>query len=287
MTTGEGGTHVPRETPISIGQAVSEYVGRLQTFTGWECERCKAMVPGEAPERRLCPGCRPEVEAGDAILRDIVTWRNRLCIRAGMSPRELTADDNRITDAVGRALNRLAMPAEVSAFSMGEVPARGYGLAGPAGVGKTFALASHVKLHVVQRLRREVPIHGPKAMEPWLAWVTWPERVAQMRTKSTAEGGLDLVDRWRKWWTEVPVLIVDDLGAERTKGSYVDDWATSILDLVVDGRQRYSRPTWYTTNLTAQEIVARYGARFVSRLCADNPVGLVEAGPDLRMRRES
>jgi DNA replication protein DnaC len=79
------------------------------------------------------------------------------------------------------------------------------------------------------------------------------------------------------------VLILDDLGAERRKGDYQDDYAAAEIDYIVaSARYRACLPTWYTTNIPLERLAAFYGARFASRLVSESP--LVElVGPDRRV----
>jgi DNA replication protein DnaC len=79
--------------------------------------------------------------------------------------------------------------------------------------------------------------------------------------------------------------MLDDLGVERVRGRYDEDWAASQLDYLVDQRYNEMRPTWYTTNLSKPEFTDRYGSRLHSRLCGENPLYAVAAGHDLRMTR--
>lgn len=58
-----------------------------------------------------------------------------------------------------------------------------------------------------------------------------------------------------------PVLIMDDLGAER-----LTEFAADRLIDVMDYRTRKQLPTVVTTNLTAEQIKARYDPRLVRRL---------------------
>jgi len=79
------------------------------------------------------------------------------------------------------------------------------------------------------------------------------------------------------------VLVLDDLGAERAKGDYSEEWTSSLLDLVIDRRYNEMRATWWTANLGAEEFAARYGTRLWSRLTGANPAVMVPSGPDLRV----
>jgi len=61
-----------------------------------------------------------------------------------------------------------------------------------------------------------------------------------------------------------PVMVLDDLGAERST-----EWADSQLFLLVDDRSVRRLPTIVTTNLSGPELRARYGDRIIDRLAQD------------------
>jgi DNA replication protein DnaC len=61
-----------------------------------------------------------------------------------------------------------------------------------------------------------------------------------------------------------PVLVLDDLGAERAT-----EWSDSQLFLLVDDRSVRNLPTIVTTNLTGPQLRVRYGDRVTDRLAQD------------------
>lgn len=75
------------------------------------------------------------------------------------------------------------------------------------------------------------------------------------------------------------VLCIDDLGAE-----YTTEAATYQIVNLLEERMSWSRPTVITTNLTDQELLQRYGQRFVSRI-HENFFKLVYTGEDMRMKK--
>lgn len=91
---------------------------------------------------------------------------------------------------------------------------------------------------------------------------------------------------WRP--LHVPILALDDLGAERPTGFAVEELAT-----LVDTRHRERLPVIVTSNYTPAELIVRLGdgddargKRIVSRL-VDRAVQVRMTGPDRRLRRES
>lgn len=242
------------------------------------------MIQRAHPARRgepVCPDCW-EKEAQGRRIREFESISDRWALEeakaAGMAPRELKASRERIPVEIKRAL-----PAErVLALLNGEIPSQGWGIGSKGtGGGKTLAFAAvfreAIRAHGLAEVRagRDIPTR------PWLVWEPWPAAVDWIRKNATSEGFQRFVDRL----VTAPVLFLDDLGSERIKGSYVEDFAASQLDVVVDERYRHERPIFYTTNLNEGGLLDFYGARLVSRLCGDNPLFFVEGLPDQRIQR--
>lgn len=252
------------------------------------CTRCheKFLPPADVePESFVCQECnklardraRIDREA-TGLLAQLDAVVGRFLSEAGMSPRELRAS---VQHATREVITRLP-PAARTAMRQGEIPERGFGISGSPGSGKTGALASLVRLCATSKLRRDIMRGGNAGTRRWLAWLSWPETVNRLRVSSTGDGGITEVDRFITELCEVDMLVLDDLGAERIKGSYLDDWAASQLDLVIDGRYRNERPVFFTSTLGRDELIVRYGGRLFSRLCGEND--LIEV-PQLADRR--
>lgn len=166
----------------------------------------------------------------------------------------------------------------------------GFGLSGPVGVGKTGAVAAWVMDLVRERIVTGEIKTGYQPIETGgyfkqplaLRWVSWPDKVSELRVMASQERGIESAAEIVRALSRCRYLVLDDLGAERIKGDYADDWATSQLDLILDERYNEMRPTWYTTSLTRAEFAKRYGRRMVERLAAENP--LLEV-PQLESRR--
>jgi DNA replication protein DnaC len=132
---------------------------------------------------------------------------------------------------------------------------RGLFLFGPTGTGKS---------HLANAI-------GHKAIVQWRAFakfMTTPEI-----PRSDADAILDLVE-------EVPILILDDIGAERRT-----ERALECLYMLIDGRLRRGVPLIVTSNYTIERLEGwfgkEYGTRLVGRLkeaCERVPVG----GKDMR-----
>lgn len=96
----------------------------------------------------------------------------------------------------------------------------------------------------------------------------------------TAMTGLKWEDKGRQMsrYQNVPLLLLDDLGAEHVK-----DWSAAMLYEVVEGRYRNGAPTIVTTNKSKREMREHVGDRVVSRVF-DGAVELDLGGEDLRKR---
>jgi len=240
-----------------------------------------------APQIYRCEQCqRDEAEAtrvaGEAanILAAMPGLSDRALRRSGVSTRERSASLDLVPANIRRLFGAPALGVE--ALMAGEEVRRGFGLSGGAGCGKTFALVALFKAAVEARLRTRAPKIGRAALLTWLAWTSWPTEVNDLRVMSTQEEGLVEARARILRLSKIEALVIDDLGVERLRGTYEDDWAASQLDALVDARYNEMLPTWYTTNLTADELQDRYGSRLYSRLCAENPLRAVP-GPDLRL----
>ena len=211
------------------------------------------------------------------FLAGIGPWVDRWCLAAGMGPREITARVELIKAPIKRAL-----PKEIVVELLaGKTWPFGFGIGGTGtGSGKTCALAAILR----QRALSFATSHAAtinKRPDPDLVWESWPSTVAWMRMNAISDAFPARLDRM----IQTPVLFLDDLGSERIKGSYVEDFAASQLDLIVDERYRAMLPTFYTTNLDLAGMTSFYGARLVSRLCGENPLYIVEGLPDQRMSK--
>ncbi len=113
---------------------------------------------------------------------------------------------------------------------------------GPVGTGKTWTACALARLILTEDT---VPC----------TVVTVQEMIDSVKP---AVGGLD-VDMVQ--YELVPLLVLDDLGAER-----LTDWAADQLLRLAHSRSHNGRPMIVTTNLSGAEIRARYTPRLIERL---------------------
>ena len=117
-------------------------------------------------------------------------------------------------------------------------------LSGAGGVGKSHAAA--------RWLWREYPVNPERRVQQ-RRW--WDAREIQMLGRFDRASHRELV--------EMPLLVVDDLGAEPGDE---DAWWRSRVELLIAQRVEDLRGTLVTTNLDAGQLRARYGERLYDRL---------------------
>ena len=162
---------------------------------------------------------------------------------------------------------------------------RGFGLIGPTGTGKSWALA----LHVAQRVDRSVLrqpdptratllwLDGEVARDGRLLWVVWLDQAEAIRRRRFEKVW---VEAWAETAEDVPLLVLDDIGREPFEG--VNDPAREVLVRVLEHRYRFRLPVLWTSNRTREELTAFYGAPLTSRILGTWPDYEV-GGQDIRL----
>ena len=159
-------------------------------------------------------------------------------------------------------------------------PEKNIVLIGKTGCGKTHLAVARMREMVINN---EVPKGGiTRTRDSWemptsAVFITTPMLLMEIRDSFKDESGQTergLVE----YYSSIPILILDDLGADRAT-----DWAIETLYLIIDGRDSNLKPTFITTNLTIPEIEKHYGARIASRLAGMNIVTIDM--PDYRKKR--
>jgi DNA replication protein DnaC len=145
-------------------------------------------------------------------------------------------------------------------------------LAGNQGVGKSGLAASLAQAWV--ELERGVLYRTVPRLAARLRAAPWRAR----QEPDALPTELELLDAL----STVDLLVLDDLGAEGAAGAGAEILHGLLFD-ILDMRMQSCRPTIVTTNLTPDEVTARYGARLYERLYAPS-VAVVAAldGPNLR-----
>jgi DNA replication protein DnaC len=119
-------------------------------------------------------------------------------------------------------------------------------LIGNTGSGKTHLAVSILREHVKRDRKGQ--------------FITVPELLMEIR-KSYKGDSFDDESRIMGRYAEASLLVLDDLGAEKTT-----DWSVDRLYLIIDRRYREAMPTIITTNLTLDEIGKNISMRISSRL---------------------
>ena len=135
-------------------------------------------------------------------------------------------------------------------------------LKGSYGTGKT---------HLAVSILRETAEAGIPGM-----FVVVPDLIAKMLASFDAKDGKagDLVETAKS----VPLLVLDDLGAENPK-----PWVVELVYVLINHRYEHMLPTIITTNYDGKQLDAVFGRRIVSRL-AEMTVPVNIRAEDYRMR---
>jgi hypothetical protein len=208
------------------------------------------------------------------VLNRLDDYLKAVFLNNGMSPREVKATMERVPQKIKSAIPK----ATLEQLFSGEIPLNGFGLGGTTGGGKTMAIAAILKACGASQAKN----HKVKPHHPFggplrgMVWASWPDEVSWLRSNAISPDAPIRV----KELAQAELLILDDLGRERIKGNYSDDWAASQLDTVINHRYRGELPTIWTTNVTEMDLVNLYGAAMLRRLTADNPLIWI---PDLKV----
>lgn len=261
----------PTEKTCACGAVFATYV-TLVTACPDCCEAARVEALGEY-----------KIRAGSRVAV-LVTRRLK---ELGLSTAEREADPSRVPREIRRRL-----PKEAVEYLAAGKRTVGFGLSGGQGVGKTMALAALLREALTSLTRRNLeglqalPSKGAENERWWatgrLRWASWPERSAWMKGRVAYDAHRE-VEEWIVRSCETPLLVLDDLGRERLKGSYQEDYAAGHLDRIIDIRSRERLPIWWTSNLAPEELMAFYGSAMVSRLIGLAPATELPALRDLRL----
>lgn len=116
-------------------------------------------------------------------------------------------------------------------------------ITGPARVGKTWEMAAIA--------RSLLMTHGTP-----VAMIEVPTLMDKLRPHPDTSADADM-----GYFQSVPVLALDDLGAEKTS-----EWTTEQLYRLANHRSNHNLPTIVTSNLGPDGLDARYGERICGRL---------------------
>lgn len=220
------------------------------------------------------------------VRHDPEDWERRLDERLSREAKEnRTEAIERIiraagVDAINRpatlesvyGLQRTGITAVLDGWKAGSVS--GIGFYGKPGTGKTWAAAATLRGFVERRydhLAETGPIYGP-----WPIWINWSRELSNLRNL-LRDGGPAYANRIDQL-CECPLLVIDDLGVERTGE---DTWSREVFYEILDGRQSNKKRIVWTSNHDPEELARRYRERIMSRLRSCAPP-LTLAGKDRR-----
>jgi len=182
-------------------------------------------------------------------------------LNAGMESESMLADPSLIPRSVNKEMSA-ATRESLDHLCAGFLPPTGVCLSGATDVGKSMSIASWVIQWAQNYLRRMAPLHRmpvgegqPNTVVTWVPWISTCYEVS----RSTNYEAI-------KHLPSVPLMVIDDLGAETPTKHFGVDEGLAFLENLIDTRDRRNLPTFTTTNLTMEEIYKRYGDRFGRRL---------------------
>ena len=148
-------------------------------------------------------------------------------------------------------------------------------LAGDVGTGKTTFASATFNDMVARRVRQSTNF-GSKRSPKWLTEAKFL-RMAAIAGSAGYHGRAAYVGSM----ITCPVLILDDLGGQRTD---LTKWGVGAIRDIFDERYANERPTIMTTNLASwEELARRYGDHIVSRIIERAKYMTVLKGRDRRI----
>lgn len=139
-------------------------------------------------------------------------------------------------------------------------------LHGPVGTGKTALLAAFINRQIWARVS--------------CLWLTEADLLASQQRPRP--GQANPAERWLEEACRVPVLALDELGAD-VKPHGTRRWerespAAQLVEQVVRARYEKNLPVFFTTNLSTKQVAEVYGQRLFSRLAEMTNGAFLELG---------
>lgn len=123
-------------------------------------------------------------------------------------------------------------------------------ISGGVGCGKTHLIVALARKIIRETARRTKIITG----------VALLQEIRSTFQETSKRDALQVI----KEYSEIPFLVIDDLGAEKAT-----DWVKETLYLIIDNRYNAMIPTFITSNLTPKQLAGKLDARLLSRLMGD------------------
>jgi DNA replication protein DnaC len=219
------------------------YYGRSEFLNQEFRIDCECVVKKREEERQY------KIERGKTILR------RKMREKCGLKKRHIEMTLNALTPMSEQSV-ALKIYREVNSFM----------LSGGVGTGKTHIAAalanSKIDNYVISddaALRAESSEHF--YCPAILQFISFTELLSHIRQsyEEKSDSAAEVIKKYKN----TPLLILDDLGAEKTT-----EWAQSTLFEIIDHRYNEFLPLVITTNLTVKEISEKLGSRTADRLRA-------------------
>ena len=154
----------------------------------------------------------------------------------------------------------------------------GYGLIGGTGSVKTSQfvrrLAEEIDAFVTIQAEPEKAGFPVGLHRPYLRWVNWPVQAEVLKRLSAMSCHREIYPFICEW-KETGILVLDDMGQERTSSDR--DYALGVFGEVLDTRYRFELPIFWTSNLEPEQLIGKYGSRLMSRLFEVSPFVRVDS----------
>jgi DNA replication protein DnaC len=214
-----------------------------------QCPKCKDV--GFLERRDLVPG---EKDFGDVVLcqcrqtQEYVAQRNLAFIRLPNQSAPKTFSNFQINERVGQPMMQSYHAAK--GFADGSEGNPILVFQGPHGTGKS---------HLLEAIGRDMLDQNYTALYAFV-----PDWLQALKDTFDKKGEESYQEVWNMY-SSVPVLLLDDLGAEK-----VTDWTKGELTRLIDYRHRNDLLTVITTNDDEDTTVRKQGDRLADRLFDTN-----------------
>jgi len=156
---------------------------------------------------------------------------------------------------------RFIVPAEIKSPLTLDVVKKGVCLVGPVGVGKTMAVCTLVRDWLMDRAENaKGKVWGDFSKHAW-RFIVYPEFIMQIqdafKNKRAEETSYEMLEDLAK----VPLLIIDDLGAEKPT-----EYVRQATYYVINHREMNLLPTFITTNFAMDFLNENLDPRISSRI---------------------
>ena len=228
----------PAPPPTACKRCGNQAAPKFIALLGWRqqdhCDSCGAIIAEEREKR--------EMERAEKMT--IETYLARSGLMRGLLARMTFENFN--PQLAGKAHEIAKEYAE----NFGRETTNGLMLYGKAGSGKTH-LAVSIARHIIEK--KQIQVRFARIVDLLSEIRKTFDDNEQYRTENESE----LIQRY----TSTPLLIIDDLGAEKTT-----DWVRQILYQIIDERWIEQKPIIVTSNLNLEELEARFEERIASRV---------------------